>query len=337
MGLTPQYRLTANDGAVTAGILDRFMSLHLTDEAGVQSDTLEVVLADHDPLAPLAIPKAGAELELWLGYDGAVQRMGLFVADEVELSGWPGTMTIRARAAAYAETPKGKKDLQTQKTRSWPKGTKLKAMADKIAKEHGMQATVAKSLANIVLPHFAQTDESDISFLVRVAKRYDAFAKPAGGKLVLAKRGDSKTASGDTLPSITVNATDCTSWRMNQAKREGTGSVVASWHNKHNARKIPITIGTGEPVKVLRHWYQTEDEAKSAAQSEYDKSQRARKSFSFTLPGNPTLIAESTIVAVGFRAGVDGTWLIKRAEHMVTSGGYVTTVECEQLNGAKDE
>ena len=49
------------------------------------------------------IPATGAELELALGYDGELARVGGCVVDEIEISGWPGELMVRARAAAQAE------------------------------------------------------------------------------------------------------------------------------------------------------------------------------------------------------------------------------------------
>ncbi|USI86870.1 hypothetical protein LZ086_00110 [Acinetobacter johnsonii] len=55
----------------------------------------------------------------------------------------------------------------------------------KIAREHGLEPIVSKSVSALKLPHFDQSDESDLNFLLRIAKRYDAVCKPAGGKLLL--------------------------------------------------------------------------------------------------------------------------------------------------------
>lgn len=338
MGLKPAFRIVANQADITATILDRFVSLSLTDEAGMESDSFQVTLADHDPMMPIAMPETGAELEVFLGYDNMVQRMGLFVVDEVELSGWPGTMTIRAKAAPFSTSKGGKSDLQTQKSRSWPKGTKLGDMVAKIAKEHGMEPAVSESLQGIVLPHYDQTEESDMSFLVRVAKRYDALAKPAGGKLVMAKRGESKSASGEELPPILVHASQVSDWRMLLAKRDSPGTVVAYYRQSRKAEKIAVSVGSGEPVRRLRHHYQDEKSAKDAAQAELDRRTRGEHQFSLTMPGDPLLAAESPLIVSGFRAGVDGEWLVSRATHSITkNGGYVCDVEAEKPNSSDSE
>lgn len=339
MGVTPEFRVSANSDDITKAIADRLLSIRLTDEFGFESDLVEIHLADHDPANPINKPPKGAELEVFLGYDGSVKRMGLFIADEIELAGWPGTMTIRARAATYEATPKGKKDLQTQKVRSWANGTKLGAMVQKIAKEHGMTAVVAKSLADIVLPHFSQTEESDISFLVRVTRTYDAVVKPSGGKLVLAKRGESQTASGEEMPDIELAATDCTGFSMTESAREEGGTVVAYWHSTAQSKKIEVKVGSGDPVKRLRHFYPTAAAAKAAAQGEMDKRTRGKCKLSLTMPGNTELQAEATLTLSGFRPGIPTDWLIRRVEHDFqagSGGGYKCHVEAELSDSGGD-
>ena len=328
----PEFRLLANQADITATIQDRLVSLRFTDAAGLESDVLEIVLADHDPLQPIQMPPTGAELELFLGYDGLAQRMGLFVCDEVELAGWPGEMTIRARAAPFDTSKGGKQNLQTQKTRSWPKGTKLGDMAKKIAKEHGMEAAVAKSLASIALPHIDQADESDLHFLGRVAKKYDAVVKPAGGKLVLAKKGETKSVSGEQLPAVALVPTDVSRFRVVMSKRETAGMVVAYWHAVKQAKRNEVKVGQGEPVSRLKMYYPTKEMALAAARSELQRRERGKVTVSLTMPGRTDLVAEAPLTLAGFRDGVNGEWVITRVEHSLDSGGYSCTVEAETPN-----
>lgn len=331
MGLTaPKFRVTANSADITASIAARLISLRLTDELGFQSDMLEIHLSNSDPANPIQKPPKGAELEVWLGYDGAVQRKGMFVVDEIETSGWPKTMTIRARAAAYEKTPLGKTDLQTQKVRDWPDQTKLGDMVAKIAKEHGMEPAVAKSLKAVVLPHLSQTEESDISFLVRVLKQYDAVVKPAGGKLAVAKRGESQSTSGAELATIRMAATECTSFRMTEAARESPGTVVAYWHNKQMAKKVEVVVGSGDPVKRIRHHFPNAEAAQAAAQGDLDKRTRAERKLSVSMPGNAALQAEGKLTLAGFGPDEDGEWLVQRVEHEITNSGYTCHVDCEK-------
>lgn len=334
----PAFRITANTADITPLIEERVKSLTVTDESGYTSDTLELVLEDSDPLNPIEIPPTGAELEVWLGYSDNLQRVGLYIADEVELGGWPGEMTIRGRAAPYESSKGGKSDLQTQKTRSWVKGTKLGDMVSKIAKEHSLQPAVSASLKSVTLPHFDQTDESDLSFLSRVGRKYDALVKPGGGRLALVKRGESKTASGDDMPAISLDATDCSRWSLNRSTRDADGTVVAYYHNRGEAKRKSVTVGSGDPVRRLRHNFPDQASAKKAAQGELDKRSRRKNKLALTMPGDPTLAAEATLTLMGFRAGVPTEWLVTRVSHQFTTGqGYSCDVEAELPKGDEAE
>lgn len=332
-GIAPTWRILANQADITSTIARRFVSLSMTDESGMDSDMLEITLSDADPLAPVQIPPTGAELELFLGYDGIEQRMGLFVCDEVELAGWPGEMVIRARAAVYDKSKGGKSDLQTQKTRSWEKGTKLGGLVAKIAKEHGLVPAVAASLTSIVLPHIDQADESDINLLIRLAKKYDAIVKPAAGKLVLAKRGESKTTGGESIPAVALTPQHCSSWRMTMSKRETAGMVVAYWHAVKEAKRNEVKVGSGEPVRRIKQYYPTQEMALAAARADLQRRQRGQRTVSLTVAGRPSYVADAPLTLSGFRPGVDGEWLISRVTHRVDAGGgYVCDVEGEIPN-----
>ncbi|AKZ26951.1 phage tail protein [Ralstonia solanacearum] len=336
--IAPAFRITADDTDITAGILARFKWLRLNDESGLQSDLLEIGLADHDPTHPLKIPRTGAELRVWLGYDGKpTADKGLFVVDEIELQGPPDEMVIRARAAVYDQTKLGKTDLQTQKVRDWPNGTKLGAMVTKIAKEHGMQAVVAASLASITLPHLAQTEESDLSFLVRVLRNYDTLVKPQAGKLIVAKRGDAKGASGNAMPAVYVDRSQTSHHSMTKARREKPGTVVAYWHATKTAKRVEVTVGEGDPVTRIRHFFPTQAAAQAAAQAALDKRVRGEHKLRFSMVGDPALTAERPLTVTGFRDGINGDWLIRRVEHHIDGGGYRCDVEAELPNGAPED
>jgi phage protein D len=329
MGLMATFKVVANDADITAAIAARFISMSLTDETGITSDMLEIVLDDSGE--PIQRPPKGAELEVSLGYDGEAQPMGMFVCDEIEYSGWPSQMVIRARGAIFDKTPKGKANLQSQKTRSWPANTKLGDMVAKIAKEHGMEAAVATALKSIVLPHIDQSDESDLNLLVRLAKRYDAIVKPSNGKLVLAKRGESKTVGGQALSSITLTPNDDISrFRVMETARESSGTVVAYYHLVKQAKRHEVKVGSGEPVTRLKRYFPTQDMARAAAQAELDKRDRKKSTLSLTMPGRSDVSAESPLTMTGFRDGVDGKWIITRVAHRLDkSGGYTCDLEAE--------
>lgn len=332
MGLThrPVWRLLANQRDITRTIAERLISIRYTDAAGLESDILEIQISDNDPNTPVRLPPTGAELDFSIGYqDGGMRRVGIFVVDEIELSGPPSEMTIRARAAPFDHSRGGKTQLQTQKRRTWEKGLLLGAVLRTIAAEHKLQPVISAALEKIELPHLAQTDESDLNFLNRLAYRYDAVIKPAAGKLVATKRGEGTTASGKPGPSITVRPADVSNWRATIAKREVSGTVIAHWHATKQAKLNEVKIGTGEPVTILKRYLQTEAMAQAAARAELERRARRQATLHLTMPGRTDAVAEGRVILAGFRDGANGTWIITRAEHVLDQGGYATTIDAE--------
>lgn len=331
MGLKPGFMVVANDANITAAIDAHFSSMTITDAVGLESDMLEIVLAD-DPENPIAMPPTGAELSVSIGYDGILTDMGVFVVDEIEFSGWPASMVIRGRASVQTESKKGKTSLLTQKSRSWKKDTTISDVVKKIANEHGLTPQVSDSLASLKIPHMDQTDESDLSFLMRISRRYDAVCKPAGGKLLFVKRGESD------LQPVTVMATQCTRYSMTLSRRDSPGTVIAYWHSKKTAKKVEVKVGEGEPVRRLRHWYADETTAKAAAQSELDARKRGEYRLSLSMPGNTAYSAEAPLITLGFRPDVDGDWLACNVTHTIDkSTGYSCQIEAEKPNNSDEE
>jgi uncharacterized protein len=332
MGLTPTYRVFANEADITAAIQSRLIRLNYTDASGYESDALEIVLADGKD-EPVRIPSTGAELMLFLGYDGRAEYMGDFVCDELELSGFPSEMTIRARSAVFDTSKNGKNELQSQKTREWKKDTTIGAMVKKIAGEHSLEGAVSRSLENIKLPHIVQTDESDLNFLIRVGRKYDAIVKPAGGKLVFAKKGEGTSVTGEELPPVTLTPNMVSRYRMVTSTREDAGMVVAYWHAVKNAKRHEVKVGSGEPVTRLKMNYPTSEMALAAARAELDRRKRHKTTISIQLPGRPDIMAEGKLYLAGFRDGIEVEWVITRVQHTIdASGGYVCQVEAELPN-----
>ncbi len=133
-----------------------------------------------------------------------MRRVGLYICDEVEISGFPGSMTLRARAAPFETSKGGKSDLQTQKTRTWKKGTTIGDMVRRMAGEHGLNAAVSASLASIVLPLTVAVAGVGHEPAAAPGQTARCHRKPGGGRLVFVKRGESTSASGERIPDVTL-------------------------------------------------------------------------------------------------------------------------------------
>jgi len=122
----------------------------------------------------------------------------------------------------------GSGDIRARKSRSW-RDVSVQDIVQKIASEHGLKPVISESLKAQKFAYLAQTTESDLNFLTRIAKDLDAVAKPAGGALVVAKRGENKAADGSDLPVFDVHKSQIAegSWQIN-----GRGKyrcVIVEW------------------------------------------------------------------------------------------------------------
>jgi len=318
--LRPIFKIYADSQDVTARIAERLIDMSITDEAGFKSDSLTVTVDDSD--GRLEVPRKGARLEVHLGYqETGLAYSGEYIVDEPELSGPPDKIVFRARGADLRE------NLKTSKTRSWDEVT-MGDIVQTISAEHELQPKIAEALSSIKIAHIDQTGESDLHFLTRLAKEYDAIAKPSGKNLLFAQRNQSKTVSGANLPAIVLAKTDVTTYRLVLADRTAIGHVVAYWQDKGKAKRTGVVVGDKiEPGKTLRKTYPNADEAREAAEAELASSQRGKRDLSLTLPGSPLVIAESPITLLGgWRDGFAGDYVATRVEHRLGSGGFTTSI-----------
>lgn len=322
--MKPIWKVTADGGNITAALAKRLLSLTVTDEAGIASDEIAIELDNAD--FAIAAPRKGATLQCWLGYEGGSWiDKGLFVVDELEAGGPPHTLTIKGKAADM------RKSLKEQKTRGWDSIT-VNDLVKTIAREHGLIPVVAPALGGIAIPNLAQTNESDMNLLTRVAKMHDAISKPVSGRLIFVPRGEAKSATGKSMGSTSLGPGDFNSYRATQAERGKYGAVVAQWHNPATGQPESIKVGKGEgPTHTLRHKYPDADQAQRAAAAKMDALERGVGTFSGeVVPGRPGIGAEGKLTTSGLGDIASGEWVITRAVHRLTkSGGLTTSVEAE--------
>jgi phage protein D len=342
--MRPDFKIEAQDKDITKLVNDRLVSLCVTDDEGITSDLLEIVLDDRDNR--LIIPPVNSELKVWLGYKGEeLFYRGLFVFDEYELEGKPDLVTLRAKAAhaGNSKTFKGiEATLKEQRTRSWS-GQTLESIAVQIAKEAGLTPRVFLSLGKEVIAQVDQTAESNRNLLTRLARERNAVFKVTGGYLLFVPRGQDKRYSGATIDPVYLYygrkpagidgkpSSALTSWRLVKSESNAYRGVQANWHDIEQAEQLSVIAGDGAgPIKILKGNYPNADEAGRAAVAELDRITRGKSAPEFTMPGQPLLGSESIVEASGLRSQFNGTWSVKKATHRYRkTSGYVTVTECE--------
>ncbi|MGI4900746.1 MAG: contractile injection system protein, VgrG/Pvc8 family, partial [Janthinobacterium lividum] len=264
------YRLALEGRDLSSQLKPRLISLTLAESRGGESDALDLVLDDSKN--DLAIPKRGANVTLAIGWRG--QRLvdkGTFTIDEVEHSGAPDIITVRARSASMTN------QMHERREHSWHRQT-IGAIVRAIATRYSLRPAVGDTLANILIGHIDQTHESDMSFLTRLAKRYDAVMNVKDLRLLFMPIGMGTTVSGRPFSELHIKRSCGDQHRYHIAQRENYTAVRAHYHANQKGKRKSVVVGgeNNSNVKVLPEDYATEAEARAAARGEYARTQRGQ-------------------------------------------------------------
>lgn len=324
----PRWRVVVDGKDMSARVAPRLMSLSITECRSDQADQLDLVLDDAD--GRLALPRRGVSVRVYLGWDGprGLVDKGTFEVDEVEYSGPPDTITLRARSADMGNA------LRTRGTRSFHKTT-INAIVETIAKAHKLTPVVGL-FGKTKVAHIDQTDESDLAFLNRIGKRYDAVATIKDGKLLFMSVGTGSTASGKDMPTIELTRRDGDHIRYHVADRDSYTGVHASWQDKGKAKRRHVLAGVIGNAKRLRQLYASEEDALEAARAEWARLRRGMATLRFDLAyGRPDLAPQTKVRFVGTKEPISSTvWLLSRVTHKLDDSGLTTSAEGETVEAA---
>jgi hypothetical protein len=320
---SPAFQVVVDDEDITNKIAPRLISFTLNECGGDESDQLDLALSDADGM--LAIPPRGAAINVQIGWkkSGLVDK-GVFTVDEVEHSGTPDQITLRARTANFTASFR---QVQTETFHD----TTLGGIIELIAFKNELRPGISESLRNVVVPHIDQTRESDGAFLRRLGKKYDATATVKNDTLLFIPINACETASGKPLPVIIITRDlgDC--HRYQSAERDSYSGVRVFWHDTKSTMRRSVVAGSAGNTKNLRTTYSTEADARQAAVAEWQRIQRGLATFELALAeGNPQLMPKSPVKVSGFKPAIDAVeWQATRVCHSITKNGFTSRIEME--------
>lgn len=330
MGLKPDFQIIANHQDVTEIIKQRLSRLSVTDETGVKSDKVTLELMDSPPVE---IPDSGASIAVSLGYENALQSMGVFTLGAIKIgSGQQGDyLHLEASAQALTDAYSGESAWQTHRDRVWGKAVTLGDIVKTLASEHGITPVIQAALANKPLNNTLQTQESDMHFLTRITQGFDAIAKPTHGKLLVTPKGLGENVNGQALPEASLSMNDVTRWAVNIETRNPAKKVTARYIDIQAGETQSVSVGEGEPCYQIKALKPSKALAEEAIRAHYRRAQRLGNELNLTLPGNPRLFAESRLNLIDFRPGIIVRWVIQRVIHTMDKKGYTTQISATPL------
>ncbi len=314
----PDFDILA-EGKTLSGVAERLMSLSLTDNRGFEADQLTITLDDAD--GQLQLPPRGARLTVLIGWKGEpLTEKGTYIVDEI----------------AHGEV-------------SWHDVT-VERVVSAIAHRYGLKPQISEMLMDIEIDHADQTEESDMSFLTRMAEMLGAITTVKSGNLLFIMPGGGVNAQGQPLPSFAITRSSGDRHQFRIADREAYTGVRAYWLDLNYGKKKKVSVKRRKPKKeksssregdymegaegnvfVLRKTYQNEQAARRAAAAKWQQLQRGAASFSITLArGRAELYPEMHGTVTGFKSEIDNQdWIIAKAEHTIDNSGFTTQLELE--------
>lgn len=320
------------DGRPVAGLFyERLTSATVTDKQGVKADTVSIELNDGAPDF-LAIPRKGAIITVAMGY-GTARPLGQFTVDKVSPKCLPYSMSISGKSADFRS---GK--LKEAKERHWD-NARLGDVIQQIASENGLVASIDQLLGGFVYPWLAQQDESDLQFLNRLEKRHNGLMSIKGGRLVFAKRGSARSASGAFVGTVIIRPEMIVQGSCSFEANDRTkySKVVAYYQDRDKALRVEIEAdgdADGDSVYRIPEPYGSLEEADKAAQAKAKALKRGEGSSSVTVIGDPTIIAGAPLLFEDVRPGLDGVpYIIDTATHAYVKTSYTTALSNTLYDG----
>ncbi len=268
--------------------------------------------------------------ENWTGGGkDAVLPCGEFELDSVAASGPPAVINIKGTSLPFTAQVR-----QTKKSKAWENYT-LSGIANEIARANGM-VCMYESASDPFYSRVEQVKTSDIQFLETLCHKAGISLKATNRTLVLFDQAayESKAAvftikrgSGVYIKhklNVGTADTQYSSCRVSYVDPtgkciEGVAKVEDYKADAKNNQQLEITAKVAD-----------KDEAKALAEKLLRKHNRYAKTASFTLPGNPDLVAGVTVMLEKW-GGWDGKYIVTQAKHTVGGSGYTVQVRLRRV------
>ena len=309
---------------ITKDLAPYLLSLTYTDYAHGKADDLELRLADPEKLwLSDWYPVKGDKIEASLEVEGVTLRCGMFEVDEIEVSGPPGEITIRAQSAIIT------KDLRlTKRTKAW-ENTSFQAISQEIANRAGL--TLLFDGEDVQFKRIDQTNESDLAFLKRLCEKTGYYLKVAGEKLIISQETfkNGGPLAGKLKPGELI------SWSFtDKTHRIYKKCRVSYWDPQKkqvlvHEEEDPDAPDTGE-VLVINERVEGLSQAIALAKKRLAMKNRFKTEGEVRLPGRPNLVAGVSIELENFGV-LSGKYAVEESRHEFSRSGYITVLKLRKV------
>ncbi len=311
---------------VTGDVSPYLSKASYSDRVEAESDDVSLVFEDTlDKWKGPWYPSEGDTMEVSLGPTGGMLNCGTFEIDEIELSFAPDILTVKAIGAAVT------KGLRTKNSKAFEKQS-LHKIAKYFADKHSLKL-VGKTgeLQKIEIERKTQEKQTDISFLSQLAKEYGIIFSVRGDQLIFMDNDELETQ--DSVMTIDKAEMNRGSFK-DKTSQIYAGATVATRDIKSNSVKKwnveASTNGASKAILVVKGRAESQSQAEAKAKSALKDKNKDKFTGSFSMPGNPKLVAGVNVTLTGI-GNFSGKWHIVSSGHSIDKSGYTTDLEVRKI------
>lgn len=314
--------ITYNNKDITKNISKYIKSVTYTDYEKEQCDELSITLNDIDKFFQNDWrPEKGDKISAQIGYeDEELLNCGTFTIEEPELqlADDGDIFMIRGLAASINEK------IRETRSKSYRNKTLIE-IAREVAARHDYK--VAGSAGFIKIPYEPQLNESDLSFLNRLAMKYGYIFKLTNNVISFIPETD--LLNKDEI--FTITRKEISSLNLRDSSTKTYNACSAKYVSPKTGKLVSYTARSNRTdVKTetlhLKNKYATKAQAKAAAEA-------GLRNGSKNIEGSMELVKGQTkaIAGVNFNLQLDnsfdGKYHITQSTHTVTAESYSTNAE----------
>lgn len=332
-----ELKLLYDDIDITETISSHIIDFTYDDNGEDYADDLQLTLEDKKSLwSNNWFPEKGAQLIATIiqknyNSDGKdkVLECGTFIIDSIDFNGPPDVILIKA-----ASVPATSHIRQEDKSRGWEQ-IKLSEIANDICTKNGF-ALMYESGVNPFFDRIDQNQESDISFLNRLAKREGLSMKATSKIMVLFDQESYESkASVKKIEKFKYNILSY-GFTTNMIDTAYSACEV-SYINPSTKELIyykyePESANEDGPILKINERVRNREEARRLAMKRLRQKNKSEYEAKFNLVGDVEFAAGITVDVLGF--GVfDGKYIVKSVSHDLTGGYTISTSLRRVLEG----
>ena len=306
---------------ITKEISPYVKSFSYSDAVDGEADSAQITLIDKEEIwIGEWFPEKGNSMEISITSNGKESDFGRFEIDEIENTLSPSEARIK-----LVSVPNKSEIRYVEKSRSWEK-VKLSTIAEDIATESNLQLYY-KSKEDPIIERIEQDEESDLKVLKKLCKNRGLSLKVSDMELIIYDKEELEGISSARI--IKKDAREIKQFRLKTTVHEVYKSCKVEYMHGKQDKKISheyndASKDEGMTLKVSEK-VENEGEAERLAKKKLREKNEKETTGSFTLIGDPDLIAGVTVELKGFHV-YDGKYLIDKSNHDV-SNGYTTKIE----------